>query len=172
MTKIISFKTYSAGKYEDERYSCIKGELNTQHDENYHPSTEVVNNIKLFMDTILESIHRLRDFIIRRDEENICEKDEHFYEFIDKLWEKLSAFINLYDKTRNYLTGKPYSTDKIRLTFNIPALADGWDENKEKDCRAFIFKKANSIILELQQNLVYISFTMIKNIISLHVTGK
>ena len=147
LTKIISSKTYSAGKYEDERYSCIKGELNTQHDENYHPSTEVVNNIKLFMDTILESIHRLRDFIIRRDEENICEKDEHFYEFIDKLWEKLSAFINLYDKTRNYLTGKPYSTDKIRLTFNIPALADGWDENKEKDCRAFIFKKSEQYYL-------------------------
>lgn len=147
LTKTISSKIYSAGKYEDERYSCIKGELNTPHEENYRPSTEMVNNIKLFMDSILESVHGFQDFIIRREDENICEKDDLFYEFIDKLWEKLSAFTKLYDKTRNYLTGKTYSTDKIRLTFNIPALADGWDENKEKNCRAFIFKKSEQYYL-------------------------
>lgn len=42
---------------------------------------------------------------------------------------------------RNYVTRKPYSTEKIKLNFQNPTLLKGWDLNKERDNLAMIFKK-------------------------------
>ena len=141
LEKVVNNKKFDAGKYEEAVYCSIKGELNCQHDDSYRPSQEILNNIKKFLDTLLESIRSIQHFVIPRDRENLVEKDESFYKVIDGIWENLSSFSKLYDKARNFFTGKAYSTGKIRLTFGIPALADGWDENKESDCRALLFMK-------------------------------
>lgn len=134
-------KVFAPGKYEEAVYCSIKGELNSQHDESYRPSSATVDKIKHFLDTLLASIRSIQDFIIPREKETLVEKDEAFYKVIDSVWEHLSSFSKLYDKARNFFSGKAYSTGKIRLTFGIPALADGWDENKESDCRALLFMK-------------------------------
>ena len=45
--------------------------------------------------------------------------------------EAISHITALYNKVRNYLTGKVYSEEKFKLNFENSTLLDGWDENKE-----------------------------------------
>ena len=47
-------------------------------------------------------------------------------------YNELKDIIPLYNKTRNYLTQKAYSTEKIKLNFECPTLLNGWDLNKEE----------------------------------------
>lgn len=42
---------------------------------------------------------------------------------------------------RNYMTRKPYSTEKIKLNFENYQLMAGWDLNKEKDHTAILLRK-------------------------------
>ncbi|KAF3979590.1 MAG: type V CRISPR-associated protein Cas12a/Cpf1 [Methylococcales symbiont of Iophon sp. n. MRB-2018] len=51
------------------------------------------------------------------------------------------ATITLYNKTRNHLTKKPFSTDKIKVNFGTPTLLNGWDVNKETDNSSILFEK-------------------------------
>ena len=50
---------------------------------------------------------------------------------------------------RNYLTRKPYSTDKIKLNFENPTLVKGWDLNKEKDNTTVILRKDGKYYLAI-----------------------
>ena len=50
----------------------------------------------------------------------------------EKTVEKIKEIIPLYNKVRNYVTQKPYSTEKIKLNFECPTLLNGWDANKEE----------------------------------------
>ena len=43
------------------------------------------------------------------------EKDNAFYDNLFKYWDVLQNVTGVYNKVRNYLTGKPYSTNKIKL---------------------------------------------------------
>lgn len=52
-----------------------------------------------------------------------------------------------FDAIRNYLTKKPFSTDKIQLYFDNPKFLDGWDTNKEPDNRGVILRAGNDIYL-------------------------
>lgn len=52
-------------------------------------------------------------------------------------------FNSIYNKSRNYLTRKQYSSEKFKLNFGSPTLAKGWDANKETDNSAFILRKYN-----------------------------
>lgn len=47
----------------------------------------------------------------------------------------------LYDKVRNYITEKPYSLDKIKLSFDNPQFLGGWQHSKETDYSAQLFMK-------------------------------
>ena len=48
-----------------------------------------------------------------------------------KFFESFDKAIPLYNKSRNYITQKPYSVDKFKLNFENSTLAKGWDLNKE-----------------------------------------
>lgn len=67
------------------------------------------------------------------------ETDELFYNALH--YDILSEIIPVYNKTRNYITQKPYSTEKFPLTFNCPTLLDGWDLNKEESNLCTLFEK-------------------------------
>ena len=43
----------------------------------------------------------------------------------------LNAVTSIYNKTRNYLSGKIYTTEKVKLTFGSSLLLDGWAESVE-----------------------------------------
>ena len=49
------------------------------------------------------------------------------------MYEAFSGIRFLYNKVRNYLTKRPYSTAKIKLNFSCSTLLNGWDFNKERD---------------------------------------
>lgn len=81
---------------------------------------------------LLDAFKNLQHFVkplLGSGEEN--EKDEVFYGAFQTLWDELDAVTPLYNKVRNWLTRKPYSTEKIKLNFDNAQLLDGWDENKE-----------------------------------------
>ena len=76
-----------------------------------------------------------------------AEKDELFYGEYTRIWDTLEAITPLYNKVRNYVTGKPYSTEKVKLNFGRATLLNGWDKNKERDNLGIILLKDNNYYL-------------------------
>lgn len=68
-------------------------------------------------------------------------KDDDFYGQFDNILRGFAKYDLLYDKVRNYLTKKPYSTEKIKLSFDNPQFLGGWDRSKEGDYRTIILRK-------------------------------
>jgi len=64
-----------------------------------------------------------------------------FYSDTEEFKSAYDEIVKGYNALRNYLTKKPYSTDKWVLNFDIQTLADGWDKNKEKENGAIILRK-------------------------------
>lgn len=77
------------------------------------------------------------------------EKGANFYHDFDICYERLSLIVPLYNKVRNYLTRKPYKTEKYKLNFENSTLLAGWDVNKEKDNTAVIFIKDEKYYLAI-----------------------
>ena len=88
----------------------------------------------------LDSILTLYKFIQVFSSANV-DKDLNFYMPFEDAREKFAPITALYNKVRNYATKKPYSTEKIKLNFGNPQLADGWSESKEQDHLTTIFIK-------------------------------
>jgi CRISPR-associated protein Cpf1 len=64
----------------------------------------------------------------------------------------------LYNKVRNHLTKKPYSTEKFKLNFENSTLLDGWDVNKEEANTSILFEKGGLYFLGImnkQHNKVF-----------------
>ncbi len=97
-----------------------------------------ISKLKNLLDSIIEMQHLLKPLYIGQD---ISDKDEMFYSEFLRVWEILDTIIPLYNKVRNYVTRKPYSTEKVKLNFNKDTLLSGWDRNKEKDNLGIIFLK-------------------------------
>ncbi len=97
---------------------------------------EDILNLKNFLDNIKSLQALIKIFLPKTTG---IETDDLFYNALN--YEILSNIIPVYNKVRNYVTQKPYSTEKIPLTFNCSTLLDGWDLNKEKDNLATLFEK-------------------------------
>lgn len=93
--------------------------------------------VKEQLDAIENLIHALKVF--NADPENDCDVD--FYSTFDDMYAALDLTIPIYNKVRNYATKKPYSTEKFKLNFALPTLANGWDKNKENENGALILLK-------------------------------
>lgn len=78
--------------------------------------------------------------------------DEQFYGEYNHIWEALSQIIPLYNKVRDYLTRKPYSTEKIKLNFRNSTLLNGWDRNKETDNYSIILRKGELYYLAIMDS--------------------
>lgn len=92
--------------------------------------------------TLLDAFKDLQHFIkplLGCGEEN--EKDELFYGSFQMMWDELDTVTPLYNKVRNWLTRKPYSTEKIKLNFDNAQLLGGWDVNKEPDCTGILLRR-------------------------------
>ncbi len=96
-----------------------------------------VAKIKALLDS-LKDIQRFIKPLLGSGEEN--EKEELFYGVFQLIWDELDTVTPLYNKVRNWLTRKPYSTEKIKLNFDNAQLLGGWDVNKEPDCTGVILR--------------------------------
>ena len=78
--------------------------------------------------------------LLQISDENL-KLDSEFYSEFDEFYQSLKNIIPVYNKSRNFLTKKPFSTEKTKLIFNSPQLLDGWSKSKESDCLGTIFIK-------------------------------
>lgn len=95
------------------------------------------DSIKSYLDSIQLCEKTLKIFVAKSD----SDKDPIFYSSFDEIYDVFRANISLYNKVRNFATQKPYSTEKFKLNFECPTLADGWDKNKETSNNTVLFIK-------------------------------
>ncbi|MDR0880121.1 MAG: type V CRISPR-associated protein Cas12a/Cpf1 [Clostridioides sp.] len=115
---------------------------------------DLVNNIKQdnksqiikeLLDSAKDIQHLFSMFEIV-DETN--QKDVEFYQFMDEQDRYFGINLNaIYNQSRNFLTKKPYKTNKYKLNFDNPTLANGWDSNKEIDNSCFLLKNGRGYYL-------------------------
>ena len=147
-------KNYSLGFL----INCLKDDKITEYLSNNMKRTEIVEKIKMDLDNF-QSIQIQEDYkYLIKNENSIAkikkllddtkllqvfmktlipkdktiEKDNEFYSELISYYDVFRDIIPLYNKTRNYLTQKPYSNEKIKINFACPTLLNGWDLNKEE----------------------------------------
>lgn len=117
--------------------------INFEETKNLQQEKEDATPIKDFLDSVQNLYHYL-ELVDYNGEE---EKDSAFYSKFDEIKEELSEIIPLYNKVRNFVTKKPSEIKKIKLNFDCPQLAKGWDENVEKDKHSIILRKDGKYFL-------------------------
>ena len=124
----------------ENAYTEVKDLLNTPYpaDKNLAQDKQNVEKIKDLLDAIKALQHFVKPLLGDGTEP---EKDEKFYGEFTALWEELDKITPLYNMVRNYMTRKPYSTEKIKLNFENSTLMNGWDLNKEQDNTTVILRK-------------------------------
>ena len=124
----------------ENAYTEVKDLLNTPYPSNKNLAQDKVNveKIKNLLDAIKSLQHYVKPLLGDGTE---SEKDEKFYGEFIALWEELDKITPLYNMVRNYMTRKPYSTEKIKLNFENSTLMDGWDLNKEQANTTVILRK-------------------------------
>lgn len=101
-------------------------------------SEEATTLIKNLMDSYKVVQHFIKPLLGNGDE---ADKDNEFDAKLRAVWNELDIITPLYNKVRNWLTRKPYSTEKIKLNFENAQLLGGWDVNKEPDCTSVLLRK-------------------------------
>lgn len=114
---------------------------NTSNDENSlisNKENDAIEKLKALLDSMkeLEAAIRLLD---GTGEEPT--RDELFYSTYSKCENVCMLLDHVYDKTRNYVTKKPYKTEKIKIDFAMPTLLSGWDRNKETANKSVLLRK-------------------------------
>ncbi|KIX20262.1 hypothetical protein SY27_14115 [Flavobacterium sp. 316] len=144
------------------KYQCIQGILEQADDyeDELKQDQKLIDNIKFFLDAILEVVHFIKPLHLKS--ESITEKDNAFYDVFENYYEALNVVTPLYNMVRNYVTQKPYSTEKIKLNFENAQLLNGWDANKEKDYLTTILKRDGNYflaIMDKKHNKTFQQFT-------------
>lgn len=113
---------------------------------NINQSEEATKYIKDLLDAFKSLQHYIKPLLGSGEE---AEKDNVFSSQLLNVWEALDVVTPLYNKVRNWLTRKPYSTKKIKLNFENAQLLGGWDMNKEADYASVLLRKNNQYYLAI-----------------------
>lgn len=117
--------------------------IDFENPKNLQQEKEAATPIKNYLDEVLNLYHFLKLVDYRGEEE----KDSEFYYKLTEILNLLGEIIPLYNKVRNFVTKKPGEVKKIKLNFDCPTLANGWDENKESSNDAIILRKGGKYYL-------------------------
>ncbi len=109
-------------------------------------SDEETAIIKNLLDAYKSLQHFVKPLLGSGDE---ADKDNEFDAKLREAWLALDIVTPLYNKVHNWLTRKPYSTEKIKLNFENAQLLGGWDKNKESDCTSIILRKDGRYFLAI-----------------------
>ena len=126
-------------------YIAAKEVLDGKYD-NINQSEEATKYIKDLLDAFKSLQHYIKPLLGSGEE---AEKDNVFSSQLLNVWEALDVVTPLYNKVRNWLTRKPYSTKKIKLNFANAQLLGGWDMNKEADYASVLLRKNNQYYLAI-----------------------
>lgn len=111
--------------------------------------------IKDYFDSIIEYRNLLMPLYLYLNGEAIETPNEiysDFYVSFDELIESFTPLLRTYNRSRNYLTKKPFSTKKYKLSFGNPTLLDGWARSKEKDNWGIILLREGLYYLGIARN--------------------
>lgn len=149
----------------ESSYNVVKDVLNKQYSvgtkDFLHQSNEFeVEKIKIFLDNCSEIVRFVKLLNYKKgkaDDYATLDVDTDFYDGFNNVSEKIKGYFDIfnelkeltriYDKARNYVSQKPFSTDKFKLNFDNSTLASGWDKNKESDNYTIILRKDNNYYL-------------------------
>ncbi|MBL6985173.1 MAG: type V CRISPR-associated protein Cas12a/Cpf1 [Candidatus Thioglobus sp.] len=105
---------------------------------------EQTQKIQTMLDAFLSLSHAVKPLHLVKGRKpiDVPDVDMGFYSDFSTSFESYEqTVIALYNKTRNHLTKKPFSTDKIKINFENPTLLDGWDFNRAKWNNANLLRK-------------------------------
>ncbi|MBP5982162.1 MAG: type V CRISPR-associated protein Cas12a/Cpf1 [Fluviicola sp.] len=135
------------------KYQCIQGILENadNYEEELKQDQKLIDDIKLFLDTLLELLHFIKPLHLKSD--SITEKDNAFYDVFENYYEALNLLTPLYNMVRNYVTQKPYSTKKIKLNFDNSSFLSGWSQDYSSKGGLIIKKDTNYYLLIVDKKL-------------------
>ena len=108
----------------DEAKPLLLGEsYSTSHDMKLKTDSKSIEIIKTLLDSLKDLERFIKPFLGSGKEES---KDDVFYGEFTPCYESISLIDRLYDKVRNYVTQKPYSSSKIRVNFSCSSFLNGW----------------------------------------------
>lgn len=94
-----------------------------------------ITELKNSLDPYLDVLRWLKDF----KTPDMEEIDSLFYNELNDLLASVEHVTPLYNKVRNYVTRKPYRTEKYSVHMGAVSLGSGWSINKMKDnCQSLI----------------------------------
>lgn len=140
-------KTFGASEKEEDllkrlekAYTDAEPILNNieEKSKNIGQDKDAVEKIKKLLDILKDIQHFAKLLLCSNGEIDI---DADFYNKLNDIWANLDKVTPIYNMVRNYLTKKPYSEEKIKLTFDKSTLLNGWDLNKEPDNLSVILHK-------------------------------
>lgn len=103
------------------------------------------NLIKKFFDSFNKAKGAASVFSVK---DASLDLDPYLYEDIVEPFNRLKEdFVGAHNSVRNYLTRKPYSTNKVPVFFGSPSLLGGWDISKLDENRGLLFKEGNTYYL-------------------------
>lgn len=103
-----------------------------------------VQKIQHLLDCYLALSHIVKPLhlVKGRKSLDVPDVDAGFYgPFVESYEDYNRLTVDIYNKTRNHLTQKPFSKDKIKVNFEAPTLLNGWDINKETDNKSVILRR-------------------------------
>lgn len=101
---------------------------------NLNQSETDIKLIKDLLDSYKSLQHFIKPLLGNGDE---SDKDNEFDAQLRAAWNSLDLITPLYNKVRNWLTRKPYCTEKIKLNFENPVLLEGWPNPEANSCAIF-----------------------------------
>ena len=113
----------------------------------YSPDNKdnALSRIKVWLDSLVEAGRAASVFANPTGDEI---PDPDFHELIVGPWKEFRFILTpAYNRVRNYLTKRPYSTEQLRLMFGNPILLGGWDTDKEPENRGVLFRKGGEVYL-------------------------
>lgn len=113
--------------------------------------------IKEYLDAVQELLHILKPLAVGAEYGGDLDR----LGIIQEVYDALAEVIPLYNRTRNYMTRKVSETGKIKLMFDNPTLADGWDSNKELANTAVIFIRDGAYFLGIMNPKSKTDFTQL-----------
>lgn len=103
--------------------------------------------LKQYLDLAKDIYHTLEGF---KGSGKEIDRNANFYgPFLESLNNIEGPLFATYNKTRNYITQKPYSTEKIKLNFQNSQLLGGWDHNQEQVKFGTLLLKDNQYYLAI-----------------------
>lgn len=127
------------GQYYNDLSSLLSSEYPA--DKKLAKDSSSIEKIKNYLDALKTFQHFAEMFLGNGDE---AEKDPLFYGDFEPECEVLDSINRLYDKIRNYVTKKPFSTSKFKLNFNRSDFLGGWAQPDEWGKQeAHLFEKEN-----------------------------